>query len=103
MDLIDKFGGVDRSENEARRTSALTKGLAGADYLSFDHISHAVSNFVCNSVKNVSNYLIIDAKRAFNQLRQAFTKESILQHFDLEQYIQVKTDASGHAFDRVLS
>ena len=87
IDLVDKFGGGDRGENKARITSMLTKGPTGADYSSFHYVSHTVSNFVSNSAKNVSNYLTPDAKRAFDQLRQAFTKAPIFQHFDPEQYI----------------
>ena len=94
-DVIDEFGGGDCDENKIRKTSALTKRFTEADYPSSDHVSYTVSNFVSNSANNVSNYLPPDAKSAFDQLRQAFTKALILQHFDLEQYIQVETDASG--------
>ena len=103
MSLIDEFGKSDCGENEAKRASASTKGPTRADYLSFNHVSHTISNIVSNSAKNISNYLTADAKKAFDQLRQAFIKALILQHFDLEQYIRVKTDASGHAIDGVLS
>ena len=68
------------------------KGLTKADYPSSDHVSHAVSN-----------YLTLNAKKAFDQLRQAFTEAPILQHFDPEQYIRVETDVSGYAIGRVLS
>ena len=91
MNLVDEFGGGDRGENEARAPTS-TKGPTRADYPSSDHISHAVSN-----------YLTPDAKKAFDQLRQAFTKTPILQHFDPKQYIRVETDASGYAIDRVMS
>ena len=74
MDLVNEFGGSDCGENEARRASALTKGPTGADYLSSDHVSYTVSN-------NVSNYLTSDTKRAFDQLRQAFTEAPILYYF----------------------
>ena len=40
-------------------------------------------------------YLIPGAKRAFTQLRQAFTKVPILRDFDLECHIRIKTDAWG--------
>ena len=69
MDLVDEFGEGDRNENEAKKASASTKRPIGADYLSSNHVSHAVSNFVSNSAKNVSNYLTPDAKKAFDQLR----------------------------------
>ena len=91
MNLVDEFGRGDRSENEAR-TSTSTTGPTRADYPSSDHVSHAVSN-----------YLTPDAKKAFDQLRQAFTEAPILQHFDPEQCIWVETDASGHAIGGVLS
>ena len=103
MNLVDEFGRGDRGENEARRASASAKGPTGADYLSSNHVSYTVSNIVRNSAKNVSNYLIPNAKRAFDQLRQAFIKVLIFQHFNPKQYIRVKTDASGHAIGGVLS
>ena len=103
MNLVDKFGKGDCGENEAKRASASTKGPTGADYPFFNHVNHAVSNIVSNSAKNVSNYLTPDAKKAFNQLYQAFTEALILQHFDLERYIRVETDTSGHTIGRVLS
>ena len=91
MNLVDEFGGGDRGENEAR-APASTKEPTGADYPSSDHVSHAVSN-----------YLTPAAKKAFDQLRQAFIEAPILQHFDPEQYIWVKTDVLGHAIGEVLS
>ena len=91
MNLVDEFGGVDRGENEAR-APASTKEPTGADYPSSDHVSHAVSN-----------YLTPDTKKAFDQLRQAFTEAPIFQHFDPEQYIRIETDASGHAIGGELS
>ena len=103
MNLVDEFGGGNHDENKAKRAFALTKRPTGADYLSSNHVNYAVSNIVSNSAKNVSNYLILNTKRAFDQLRKAFIKASILQHFDPEQYIRVKTDASGHAIGWVLS
>ena len=103
MDLVDKFDGGDCGENKAKMTFASTKGLTGTDYLSSNYVNHAVSNFVNNSAKNVSNYQTPDAKRAFDQLRQAFTKAPILQHFDPEQYIRIETNASGYAISGMLS
>ena len=80
--LVDEFDGGDRGENEVRKAFALIKGPTKADYPSSDHVNHTVSNIVSNFAKNVSNYLTSDAKRAFDQLRQAFTEVPILQHFD---------------------
>ena len=50
-----------------------------------------------------SIFLTLDAKEAFNQLRQAFTKAPILRHFDLEYHIQIETNVSGYAIGGVLS
>ena len=103
MNLVDEFDRGDCGKNKARRVFASTKGPIGADYLSSDHISHTVSNIVSNSAKNVSNYLTLNAKRTFDQLRQAFTEAPILQYFDPKQYIRVETDVSEHAISGVLS
>ena len=78
MNLEDEFGKGDHGKNEARKAFASTKGPTGKDYPSFNYVSHAVSNIVSNSAKNVSNYLIPDTKRAFDQLRQALTETLIL-------------------------
>ena len=69
MNLVDELCEGDHGKNEARKASAPTKGSIRADYSSYDHISHIISNLVSNSAKNVSNYLTPDAKRAFDQLR----------------------------------
>ena len=55
-----------------------------------------------NSV-GATGFLTPGAKRAFTQLRQAFTKALILQHFDPECHIRIETDASGYAIGGVLS
>ena len=44
-----------------------------------------------------------NARRAFTQLRQAFTEAPIFRHFDLECYIRIKTNVSGYALGGVLS
>ena len=89
MNLADKFGKGDRGENEAKKASTSTKKPTRADYPSSNHVSHAVSNIVSNSAKNISNYPIPDANKAFDQLCQAFTEASIFQHFDPKRYIRV--------------
>ena len=77
IDLVDEFGGGNCGENEARKTFTSTKRPTRADYLSSDHVNHAISNFVSNSAKNVSNYLTANAIKVFDQLRQAFTEAPI--------------------------
>ena len=49
------------------------------------------------------DFLIPGANLAFNELRQAFFKASILYHFDPERYIWMKIDVSGYAIGRVFS
>ena len=39
-----------------------------------------------------TNFLTTGAKKAFIYLRKAFTKASILWHFDLKRYIRIETD-----------
>ena len=48
-------------------------------------------------------FLTSGAREAFNQLRQAFTKAPILQHFDPECHIRIETNASGYTIGGVLS
>ena len=43
------------------------------------------------------------AREAFHQLRQAFTEAPILQYFNLEHHIRIKTDASDYTISGVLS
>ena len=50
-----------------------------------------------------STFLTPGAKKAFNQLRQPFTKVLILWHFDLKCHIRIETDALGYAIEGVLS
>ena len=72
-------GGGDREDETVERSPLTSKNSNGA-----------------------TGYLTPDAKRAFTQLRQAFTKAPILRHFDLECHIQIETDASGYAIGGVL-
>ena len=50
-----------------------------------------------------SSFLTPDARRAFTQLRQAFTETLILRHFNSERYIRIETDAFGYTIGGVLS
>ena len=49
------------------------------------------------------NFLIPDAKKAFNYLRLAFIKAPILQHFDPKSHIWIETDVPGYAIGEVSS
>ena len=49
------------------------------------------------------NYLTSDARQTFTQLKQAFTKAPILQHFDPKYYIWIKIDTSKYVIRSILS
>ena len=49
------------------------------------------------------SFLTPEARAAFNRLRLAFTKAPILQHFDPECHIWIKTDALGYTIGGGLS
>ena len=48
-------------------------------------------------------FLTHDARKAFNQLKQAFTKAPILWHYDPECHIWIETDALGYVIGGVLN
>ena len=48
-------------------------------------------------------FLTLNARKAFNQLRQAFTETPILRHFDPECHIRIETDTLRYAIRGVLS
>ena len=48
-------------------------------------------------------FLTPDARRAFTQLKQAFTKALILWHFDPDCHIRIETNAFGYAIGGVFS
>ena len=62
-----------------------------------------VRKSLSKNLNGAIGYLTPDAKQAFIELRQAFTKAPILRHFDLECYIRIKTDTLGYAISCVLS
>ena len=61
-----------------------------------------VGKSLSKNLNEATGYLTPDARRAFTQLRQVFTKAPILWHFDPKCYIQIETDASGYAIGGVL-
>ena len=62
-----------------------------------------VEKSLSKSSNRAIGYLIPDTRQAFTQLRQAFTKAPILQHFDPECHIRIETNASGYTIGGVLS
>ena len=47
-------------------------------------------------------FLIFNAIKAFNFLKQAFIKALIFRQFNLKSYIWIVTDVSGYVIDKVL-
>ena len=47
-------------------------------------------------------YLTPNARQAFTQLRQTFTKALIFWHFDLEYHIRIEINTFGYAISEVL-
>ena len=56
-----------------------------------------------NKAAGKSNFLISNAKKAFNHLKQVFIKTLILKHFDLENHIQIKVNILGYTKSALLS
>ena len=73
----------------------------GAD--SGDRKDGTVKRSLRSKNSNGASYLTLETRLTFTQLRKVFTKAPILQHFDLECHIQIETNASSYAIDRVLS
>ncbi len=48
-------------------------------------------------------FFISRARKAFPKLRQAFVKTLILNHFNLERYIQIEMDVSGYTMGGILN
>ena len=61
------------------------------------------SSLTSKNSNGITGYTTPKARLAFSQLRKAFTKALILQHFDPEYHIRIETDALGYAIDKVLS
>ena len=48
-------------------------------------------------------FLIFGAKKIFTKLRQVFIEALILNYFDLEHYIQIKTNVSSYIISVIIS
>ena len=68
-----------------------------------DRKDKTVGRSPSKNLNRAIGYLTPNARRAFTQLRQAFTEAPILRHFDPECHIRIETDASGYAIGGVLS
>ena len=82
---------------------SVLKWSTGAGYLTFKRAKNGGSNIKKGiKVAKSPDYLTLATKKAFNHLQHAFTQAPILQYFNLEQHIQIKTDMSGYAIVRIL-
>ena len=103
IDVEDEVGKSDGNGTSLSNPSASTKSTE-AGYLTFGGTKKGGGN-TKKGVKAAkgSDDLILATKKIFNHLRHAFTQAPIVQHFDLERHIRIKTDASAYAIGRVLS
>ena len=70
----------------------------------FKKLNNAKSKIqICIRATKEPTFLTPSTKKAFNQLKQVFTKVLTFQYFDLKWYIWIKTNASGYAIGGVLS
>lgn len=47
-------------------------------------------------------FLAFDTKKTFNYWKPEFIKALVFEHFDLKSHIQIKTDVSAYAIDKIL-
>ena len=83
------------------KTGKLSKSQKLAKLRKKSSISGNLPNF--DAKENKSSFLTSDARMTFNYLRLALIKTSILQYFDPEYHICIKTDVSGYTVNGVLS
>ncbi len=54
-------------------------------------------------VNSGTDFLILEAKKAFIHLQKAFTKTPIFRHFNAKCHIRIETDGLGYAIGGVVS
>ena len=92
--LIEKYG-------KLSKTRKLSKSQKLAKSKKESSKNGNLPNF--DAKKNKPIFFTPNARTTFKHLRLACTKAPILQYFDLEYYIRIKTDASGYAIGGMLS
>ena len=65
--------------------------------------SEILVNLTISTNAGAIEYFISEARIAFTQLKQAFTKAPIFQYFNLKYHIQIETNKSGYAICKVFS
>ena len=68
-----------------------------------DYENKTVERSTSKNLNKAMSYLTSEARLAFTKLRKMFIEALILQYFDLEYHIWIKTDASGYAISKILS
>ena len=68
-----------------------------------DYEDETVGKSLSKNLNGATSYLTPNARQTFIQLRQAFTKALILQHFNPESHIRIEINALGYAIGIVLS
>ena len=79
-------GGGDRNLSKSKKSKNAKSGIQ-----------------TCVEATGEPTFLTPSTRKAFNQLKQTFTKAPILRHFDPECHIRIEIDASGYAIGGVLS
>ena len=108
---VIRFGDGDSSEKLAKKSGKLSKGLKlsklgnskGKNLAKSKKPSKSGNSPNFDTKKAGPSFLTPEARAAFNCLWLAFTKAPVLQHFNPECYIRIKTDALGYAIRGVLS
>ena len=115
---VNKIGGVEGIDELIEKSRKLSKteklsksrNLKGKKLSKFQKLARSekkllksgnLPNF--NIKKTEPSFLTLKARAAFNHLQLAFIKTLILQHFNSECHIWIKTNALGYVISRVLS
>ena len=94
----------DQDEKEpAQKSHKGQKGQKTAKSKKWIHIEKAEAFRARNLSSQSGVFFIIDARRAFTKLRQAFIKAPILNYFDPEHHIRIKMDALGYIVGGILN
>lgn len=93
----ERMGGTGDVESNLAKSKRLKKH---SNLSKFKKAIFAKSNMGANKA---TRYLTSEARIAFSQLKKAFTKATILQHFDSKYYIRIETDASSYTIGGVLN
>ena len=113
--FIYSFGKIAEPLNLMAKTSSATRSLKNLplsiDVAEFNEVDigggdcedETVEKSLSKNLNRATGYFTPAARSTFTQLRKAFTKALIFQHFDPKCHIRIKTDASSYAIGRVLN